>query len=89
MSEQTTKQQQKDPEPTQIDRDCAMFVRDALFPLRRDWGRSGIGKSGNHHQIHPALMALDVGLEVLDFPFPLPPLAGIFIFILLLLFFEF
>jgi len=59
MSEQTTKQQQKDPEPTQIDRDCAMFVRDALFPLRRDWGRSGIGKSGNHHQIHPALMALD------------------------------
>ena len=59
MSDQTTKPQQKDPEPTPIDRDCAMFVRDALFPLRRDWGSSGSGKSGNHHQIHPALMALD------------------------------
>jgi hypothetical protein len=57
MSENTTKQE--DPEPTPIDRDCALFVRDALFPLRRDWGSSGSSISGNHHQIHPALMALD------------------------------
>ncbi len=52
---------QEDAPPTNIDKDCAFFVRDALFPLRRDWG-SKIGRRGgarNHSQIHPALMALD------------------------------
>eukprot|EP00536_Pseudo-nitzschia_multiseries_P002473 jgi/Psemu1/322555/estExt_fgenesh1_pg.C_330025 len=44
---------QQDPQPTPapMDRDCAYFVRDALFPLHRDWG--------GHSQIHPALDALD------------------------------
>ena len=56
----TTKQE--DPPTRPIDTDCAFFVRDALFPLRRDWGsiNAGRGTGGrNHHQIHPALMALD------------------------------
>lgn len=39
-----------------MDRDCAFFVRDALFPLRRDWGNNSNRK---HTQIHPALNALD------------------------------
>lgn len=52
---------EEDPSPTSIDKDCAFFVRDALFPLRRDWGsKIGRGSQGrNHSQIHPALMALD------------------------------
>ena len=52
---------QEDLPPTSIDKDCAFFVRDALFPLRRDWGsKIGRGSQGrNHSQIHPALMALD------------------------------
>mmetsp|Transcript_24796 Transcript_24796/g.52577 ORF Transcript_24796/g.52577 Transcript_24796/m.52577 type:complete len:374 (+) Transcript_24796:1772-2893(+) len=39
-----------------MDRDCAFFVRDALFPLRRDWGSAN---QRHHSQIHPALNALD------------------------------
>lgn len=53
---------EEDPPTTPTDTDCAFFVRDALFPLRRDWGsiKAGRGTGGrNHHQIHPALMALD------------------------------
>ena len=41
---------------TSMDRDCAFFVRDALFPLRRDWGS---GNQRHHSQIHPALSVLD------------------------------
>ncbi len=53
---------QEDPPTTPIDKDCAIFVRDALFPFRRDWGstKAGRGTGGrSHRQIHPALMALD------------------------------
>ena len=47
----------QDPKTTAIDQNCATFVRDALFPLRRDWGS---GRNHQHHsQIHPALNALD------------------------------
>ena len=50
------KSKREDPEPTPVDKDCAYFVRDALFPLERDWGSS---RSHHHSKIHPALMALD------------------------------
>ena len=39
------------------DESCAVFVRNALFPLRRDYASNN--RSHQHHQIHPALMALD------------------------------
>ena len=63
MADSQQQRNEKDPPPvTQIDKDCAYFVRDALFPLRRDWGSSSrTDSSGRHHHgmIHPALMALD------------------------------
>ena len=46
-----------DPIITTLDRNCATFVRDILFPLRRDWGS---GRNHRQHStIHPALYALD------------------------------
>jgi hypothetical protein len=55
--EKTTAGSDDDPIITTLDRNCATFVRDVLFPLRRDWG------SGHNHRqhstIHPALYALD------------------------------
>ncbi|OEU14557.1 hypothetical protein FRACYDRAFT_241104 [Fragilariopsis cylindrus CCMP1102] len=55
--EKTTAGSDDDPIITTLDRNCATFVRDILFPLRRDWG------SGHNHRqhstIHPALYALD------------------------------
>jgi hypothetical protein len=46
-----------DPIITTLDRNCAIFVRDVLFPLRRDWGS---GRNHRQHStIHPALYALD------------------------------
>jgi hypothetical protein len=45
-----------DPPITAHDRNCALFVRGALFPRKVDWGD---GTRGGHHRIHPALDALD------------------------------
>jgi hypothetical protein len=46
-----------DPIITTLDRNCATFVRDILFPLRRDWGS---GRNHRQHStLHPALYALD------------------------------
>lgn len=51
------KNKHDDPIITTIDRNCAIFVRDVLFPLRRDWGS---GRNHRQHStIHPALYALD------------------------------
>ena len=42
---------------TPLDESCAVFVRQALFPWRRDYGS---GNNHHHHaSIHPALIALD------------------------------
>jgi hypothetical protein len=42
---------------TPQDESCAVFVRHALFPLRRDYASNN--HRHQHHQIHPALTALD------------------------------
>lgn len=55
MQQQQQRHEQGHPEATDVDRDCAFYVRDALFPLRRDWGNS----RHLHGSIHPALDALD------------------------------
>jgi hypothetical protein len=39
--------------PTKQDKACAVLVREALFPLQKDWNE------GHHVQIHPALDVLD------------------------------
>mmetsp|Transcript_8681 Transcript_8681/g.13833 ORF Transcript_8681/g.13833 Transcript_8681/m.13833 type:complete len:312 (+) Transcript_8681:91-1026(+) len=46
-----------DPPVTPQDESCAVFVRNALFPLRRDYATSN--NKHQHHHIHPALDALD------------------------------
>lgn len=51
----TENDENDDPPPTKMDTDCAYFVRDALFPLLKDWGSN----NRHHSQIHPALDALD------------------------------
>lgn len=55
--EEAAAEVQTPPSATEQDESCAIFVRNALFPFRRDYGTSN--KNHQHHHIHPALTVLD------------------------------